>query len=246
MKDLFDREQKVLEQAFLYLESLSDGGDCEKSKYAELIKEYGRILKLIRSVTRVSDKTAIELHADKIMLLGKVQFDGLTEIYNRRYFDEELHRLFTEGICQQNTLGLLMLDVDFFKLYNDTYGHSMGDECLREIAHTLEESVSEDLGFVARYGGEEFVIVLPGADVDAVQNMAERILKRIKLLNIPHQKNENRGIVTISIGGVCVKPSKNHDEKAYVECADKALYQSKQRGRDCYTLKLFEEGNNDC
>lgn len=241
MIDLFDREQEILNQALCYLESTENEEYCDRKMFAKLVKEYERILKLAKRVTWVSDKTTVELNADKMKLLDKVNLDGLTGIYNRQYFDEELKNTIRNCVENQDILGVMMLDVDYFKLFNDTYGHSSGDDCLRKISKVLEDSVPKNFGFAARYGGEEFVIVLPGADETEMCKTAEIILDNINGLKIPHKKNSSKGCVTISIGGVCIEHVSEKDKDKYINCADTALYQSKQSGRDRFTIQIFKE-----
>lgn len=241
MKDLFDQEQVILDEAKCYLESIKNEPYCDKEIFSNLVTEYSRILKLMRRVTRVSDRIALELNTTKIKLLDTVQYDGLTGIYNRRYLDDELQKDVESCAKTQDSLGILMLDVDHFKLFNDTYGHGAGDDCLRKIAHALEESQKDKEGFVARYGGEEFIIVLPGADKVQLRKAADAAIKSVRALGIPHEKNIGRGLVTVSIGGTCVRCVKEGGEEAYLCNADEALYHSKKTGRDRVTLQLFKE-----
>lgn len=241
MKDLFEKENKVLEHAMEYLDSLEEGQSCEPKEFEILAKEYKRILKWVKRVTKITDKTAEELNVDKIKLQSKVHHDALTGIYNRRYFEEELKREITKCGEIQSVFGLLMMDVDFFKQYNDTYGHSEGDTCLRKISQVLKESIGEKDGFVARYGGEEFVAVLPGACGEKVTEIAESIITRVADMRIDHEKNIPKGYVTISIGGISTKVIPKIREDEYVLYADKALYHSKQAGRDRFTLHKMEE-----
>lgn len=241
MKDLFEREEEILKSAVSYADTICGTDVCSLEEYQKLVKEYGRILRQLKRVTKVTDKTAVELNEDKLELLNKVHIDELTGIYNRRFFDEELEKSYNFCCENETGLGVLMLDVDFFKKYNDTYGHDAGDECLRRIARTIyEESESQD-GFAARYGGEEFVIVVRSVTPCSLQMLAEGILDAIRQLGIPHQNNADRNIVTISIGGFCKDASGSMASREYVKCADKALYRSKQTGRDRYTWYEEEE-----
>lgn len=241
MTDLFDREQAILDAALSHLETLGDDPHCDRVVYAALVTEYRRLLKLVKRMTRVSDKTAIELNADKIKLMDAMRYDALTGIHSRGYFDEEYVSQIQSCQASRESLGLLMLDVDFFKRFNDTYGHGAGDECLRRVARTLDGCLSESLGFAARYGGEEFVAVLPGADADEVAQTAADILRAVEALRIPHAGNDGRPWVTLSIGGTWVDRPREADKDAYLNRADEALYASKQAGRARFTLQHDKE-----
>jgi diguanylate cyclase (GGDEF)-like protein len=129
----------------------------------------------------------------------------------------------------------MMIDVDNFKLYNDTYGHKKGDECLKQIAQVLTKSILRADDFVARYGGEEFVAVLPNINKSAAYMIAERMLNNVYHLKIPHKRNGDIGYVTVSIGACSgqVKYQQNGDE--YVTLADDMLYNSKQSGRNRFS-----------
>ena len=161
--------------------------------------------------------------------------DVLTGIYNRRFLEENLERLIKSLSRSGGKLSLLMLDVDFFKKYNDTYGHGMGDTCLKTVANTLANTVSRADDFVARYGGEEFVVVLPNADEHGASKVAERMLQNIRDRNIPHEKSDVERFVTVSIGGVTNTVAYSHTVNDYFKKADQALYKSKENGRNRYT-----------
>lgn len=245
MKDLFEREAEILEYAKAYGEACSEQDNCSVEEFKKLTKEYGRLLKLLRRVTRVSDMTTVELNADKNKLLDKVNIDELTQIYNRRFFETTTKKIFQE--CQDSgaCLGVFMLDVDFFKQYNDTYGHGQGDECLRRIAKSIHEIISQEEGFVARYGGEEFAVVISDIEEKAMKKIAEDILENVRKLRMEHIKNSDKKIVTISIGGCCIRPNQYKEYKEGVCVADEGLYLSKQNGRDRYTLYKREGKSND-
>jgi len=164
--------------------------------------------------------------------------DQLTGIYNRRYFDGSLKKIIKLHSRTGSCLSVLMIDVDYFKKYNDSYGHDAGDNCLRAVAEALSQCVIRDEDFVARYGGEEFVVVLPNTDKNGAQVIAEKMLEKIREEKIPHKASDVADYVTISIGGATgiIKHSQNPQD--YIKVADKALYESKKNGRNRYT---FEE-----
>jgi len=166
----------------------------------------------------------------------KIYFDPLTGIFNRRYFDEHMADAIRTLPRSNSQLTLLMIDIDHFKQYNDTYGHSEGDNCLRMIAETLARSVHRPDDFVVRYGGEEFVVVLPNVDEKGAREVTERILTNIRNLQIPHQNNSAADHVTISIGVTTGSVAFTQSPNDYVKRADELLYNSKKEGRNRYTF----------
>jgi diguanylate cyclase (GGDEF)-like protein len=153
----------------------------------------------------------------------------LTCLYNRRYLDEILERETRRAVRSTQGLGLVMLDLDHFKMFNDTYGHDAGDAVLRETAALLLKSVrSED--FVCRFGGEEFIVILPAADLKTTQARAERIRSKLREMTVLHQ-GRSLGSVTVS-AGVAGAPQHGTSPKELIEAADAALYRAKREGRD--------------
>ena len=159
--------------------------------------------------------------------------DGLTGIANRRSFDRRLRDEFSRMNRNKSTIALLMIDIDFFKQYNDHYMHQKGDDCLRQVANSLSAAICREADFAARYGGEEFAIVLPDLDIEGAKIVAQRVIDGLKKLNIPHAKSPVAPFVTVSIGVAC------GDAKAtsqLVELADLALYKAKQEGRNKFLV----------
>ena len=155
--------------------------------------------------------------------------DPLTGLYNRRYLEEMLGREIRRAVRSEQHLGILMIDIDHFKKFNDTYGHEAGDAVLRETGAFLVRSIrAED--FVCRFGGEEFVVVLPTADLGAAQARAERICSKLHDLNVMHQ-GRSVGAITASFG-VAALPDHGINEKDLLQAADAALYRAKGNGRD--------------
>ncbi|MBL8450750.1 MAG: diguanylate cyclase [Dechloromonas sp.] len=157
--------------------------------------------------------------------------DGLTGIGNRRFFDELLTREWGRALRNGGEVGLLLCDVDYFKRYNDTYGHQAGDQCLRAVADALAGAIGRASDIVARYGGEEFVVVLPDTSLGGVLFVAEKLRHGVHCLAIPHSASD-RGTVSISIGIASTVPAKGDSPRDLVERADRALYRAKQGGRD--------------
>ena len=157
--------------------------------------------------------------------------DGLTGVYNRRFLDEmltnEWHRLKRE----KQPLSVLMIDVDFFKLYNDSYGHQAGDQCLIQVATQLKAQIKRPADFVARYGGEEFCLVLPNTIIDEDNTVGEHCRTSVESLKIEHVKSQVSAYVTISIGGASAIPG-DGNFKELIQLADQALYRAKELGRN--------------
>jgi len=185
----------------------------------------------------ISNKTEVETIGE---LVNLTIIDQLTGIYNRRFFIGNMKKIIRYLSRSSGKLSVLMIDVDFFKKYNDTYGHDMGDKCLKKIATALSRILSREDDFLARYGGEEFVAVLPNTSEDGAAQVAQEMLKAIYDCKIPHKKNEDLGFVTVSIGGTTGIVEYSHNVSAYVKCADAALYKSKQNGRNRYTFETFD------
>jgi len=175
-------------------------------------------------------------------LFLQANVDPLTGLYNRRFMENTLRHIMPTLSRANGSLSLMMLDIDFFKRFNDTYGHDQGDVCLKEIARVLTASVSRASDFVARYGGEEFVIVLPYTDAQGALVVAEKVLESVRSENIPHAHSEVAPYVTISIGITTGKVAHWQRWEEFLRKADEALYESKNNGRDrCTAFPLEEE-----
>ena len=158
--------------------------------------------------------------------------DGLTEISNRRRFEDVYKKEWARSTRNQTPFSLAMVDVDYFKQYNDHYGHAMGDITLRTIAKTLNSVLRRPADLIARYGGEEFVMLLPETDAAPAKCIADISLQAIVDLNIPHQFSNIADVVTISIGLATICIDDKTSSQTFLELADQNLYQAKQRGRN--------------
>jgi len=167
----------------------------------------------------------------------EVEYDALTGIHNRRFFDESMKRIISLLSRSGSLLSLLMIDIDFFKRYNDTYGHIEGDKCLKIVAQTLSRSVTRSDDFVVRYGGEEFVVVLPNTDERGARLIANKLLNNIRDCNIPHEHNDAANCLTISIGATTGRVAYTYNADVFVKKADEMLYQSKHTGRNRYSFE---------
>ncbi len=188
----------------------------------QALKQYSeRLEQQVRIRTEQIEQANLELKRSLLL-------DGLTGIYNRSAFDDYLHRMWQQHHKSQESLSLLMCDVDFFKKYNDRYGHLQGDHCLQVVAKAIAESAPRPNDFVARYGGEEFVVVLPETNAIGAMRVAERIQKQIAQLCLPHQGLERFDIVTLSIGIQTMIPSDQTSMQDLMQSSDMALYAAKQ------------------
>jgi len=184
-------------------------------------------------------------HSDEAGTLGEFLnitiIDQLTGAYKRRYMDGHLKKIIKSLDRTNTNLSLLLIDIDYFKKYNEVYGHDAGDNCLRIIATTLIQTVSRDIDFVARFGGEEFAVILPNTDKNGLHMIAKKLLEKIRECKIPHKASHIADYVTVSIGGTTSVVKHLQQAQDYIKSAEKALYESKKNGRDRYTYENFEE-----
>ena len=162
--------------------------------------------------------------------------DVLTNLYNRRYIDENINRLVKSVTRSNGILTLMVIDLDFFKNYNEAYGHGKGDICLKTVAGVLSKNLKRDNDFVARYGGEEFVLILPNTDENGAGIIAEKLLSNIRECRIPHEKSDVAEYVTVSIGAVTGGGNYTQSGDDYIGKAYDAMHMSKQNGRNRYTI----------
>ncbi len=158
--------------------------------------------------------------------------DGLTNIANRRKLDGSLTAEWGRALRYGSPVSVLMIDIDFFKFYNDTYGHQAGDDVLIEVARELKDSVNRPGDLAARYGGEEFVVLLPGVDMDRAVSFAEMLRERVEGLGIEHSRSKAAPVITVSIGVTSLTPRKEITPQYLIKSADKALYAAKEAGRN--------------
>jgi diguanylate cyclase (GGDEF)-like protein len=158
--------------------------------------------------------------------------DGLTGLSNRRLFDSTLDREWRRARRSGQPLALMMIDIDHFKKYNDHYGHLAGDDCLRQVARIISESLERAGDMAARYGGEEFVGLMPGTDAEGAAELAEQVRAKTARAALPHAASPISRVVTVSVGVAAVVPDPKLAPAQLVEAADQALYQAKEQGRD--------------
>lgn len=182
----------------------------------------------------ISDRKQIEIALKQAnhKLKYQANVDSLTQIANRRRFDEYFAQEWSRCTREQAYLAIILCDVDYFKAYNDTYGHQVGDKCLYEVAQGINNAVKRPADLVFRYGGEEFAIVLPYTDKQGAIIVAEEIRQEIKQLKIPHESSHISNIVSLSLGVSSIIPSIYTSPHSLVSSADLALYDAKYQGRD--------------
>lgn len=188
------------------------------------------ILQVVRDISE-RKQTEEKLRAAYRVLEGIAAVDGLTGVANRRRFDETLSSEWRRGLREHRPLSIVLLDVDLFKPYNDTYGHLRGDSCLKQIAESALDVVTRPGDLVARYGGEEFAIILPGTETPGAESVAREICRSLRARQLTHSASPF-GIVTVSAGHATVVPQLGQSPSDLIELADRALYEAKRKGRN--------------
>ena len=207
-------------------------------------EEYGLNLGAIDYITKPFNKAIVKLRIKNYLdlkikndMLEKLSmYDGLTNIRNRRFFDETFEKTFSEIKRDKKSLAVLMIDIDFFKPYNDNYGHGQGDETLRKVAKALEKTIKRASDFVARYGGEEFVILLKDINKDGVEAVANNLLNAVRELKITHEFSKIENYVTVSIGASYYNSSSDITKLELLLKADETLYNVKNSGRNNFAI----------
>jgi len=184
------------------------------------------------NVMRARVNTLMTLKRQTDLLQSMARIDGLTGLANRRHFDEKLDAEWRRCARSGTPLALILIDLDYFKLFNDYYGHQAGDACLQQVAACLKREFTRSHDLVARYGGEEFVCVLPETPLAGAEAKAHALERAIRELRIAHEKSEvPGGIVTISLGAAAVIPAAGDDRASLILSADRSLYLAKAAGR---------------
>jgi diguanylate cyclase (GGDEF)-like protein len=223
-------DPKTMHISIIFITAMSDADDeyrgFELGGADYITKPFNP--KLVRA--RVESQLRLKRKTDLLEKLSSI--DGLTEIPNRRRFDEIMANEWARAKRAQSNITLILIDIDFFKQYNDHYGHAAGDKCLQKVSKTLNNSVKRPADFVARYGGEEFVVILPEIDHASALMMANKLKDNIMQLTIPHEASQVSEYVTISLGLATTVPQDNQGQSNLLETADKYLYDAKSSGRN--------------
>lgn len=198
-------------------------------------KENGEVDSLIGFMFDISKRKKTEQELIKLQKeLEELSFkDGLTGVANRRMFDSVIETEWLKARQNKQPLSLIIIDIDFFKEYNDFYGHLQGDDCLKQVAETLNNVKARSRDFFGRFGGEEFIMLLPEADENAAWSIAERCRQALFKKQIPHEQSKVSQLLTISLGVSTMIPSQDDEHNELISRADKQLYQAKQKGRNC-------------
>ncbi len=189
-----------------------------------------------RAAEKRLHESLIELERAKKQLEQLATIDSLTGIPNRRSIDSTLHREWLNAMRSSEPLAVMMIDIDYFKNYNDCYGHQAGDVCLKQVAHAIRASLRRSTDYVGRYGGEEFIVLLTHSDWEKAKKVAEKIFEAIRLLNLPHLASPTSQVVTISAGINVTIPTPRLSLSSLIQQADEALYQAKHNGRNQFIL----------
>lgn len=214
----------------IFISALGEADDEEKGL---LLGAVDYIVKPFHpAIVRARIDNQLKIVRQRKLLENIALIDGLTEIPNRRNFEQLYENEWKRALRDKNDIAVGILDIDYFKQYNDTYGHARGDEVLKTIAQTIVFNLKRPADFAARLGGEEFVILLPDTDAKGARELAEMIQKTIEKLNIPHTASKITDCVTASIGGISTQPTRDITKLQALELADTMLYKAKSSGRN--------------
>ncbi len=210
----------------------------QNALFYQQLEEYSRTLEI-----KVAERTE-ELEKLNQELNRLANLDGLTKVANRRRFEEVFKQEWYRLAREKSPLSIIVCDVDYFKRYNDTYGHQMGDECLQKIAQTIDKILKRPADLVARYGGEEFVVLLPNTKASGAWMIAQEIQKQVRQLGIEHEASLVSSLITISMGISAIIPNHEISGEEFFEIADQALYAAKKQGRDRMVFRQFDVSKN--
>jgi diguanylate cyclase (GGDEF)-like protein len=247
LEELYVTHDKPFELAFgLHAENWCEMPHRHKELYlgidaGPIYDDNGALLAVVQTVRDISEQKRTQIELEVL-----VHKDELTGLHNRRAFDGRFQSEWGRASRDGASVSVLMIDVDHFKPYNDSYGHQAGDACLKQVAAAIGKSLFRKTDLACRYGGEEFSVILPAADPQSAVLVANRIRENIAALAIPHPGNPGTGVVTVSIGVACAYPQgAGGDEAALLKLADDALYAAKRAGRNQVELNLMQVPHAD-
>jgi diguanylate cyclase (GGDEF)-like protein len=209
----------------LVLASRFSSAFLQVAKLSDQLSDANRSLE-----NKVKERTK-ELEVVNVFLQESIMIDGLTNIKNRRFYDETITQLWKDAGNDHTPISLIMADIDYFKFFNDCYGHQAGDKCLKQVAQKFQKTINSK-GFVARYGGEEFAIILPKITLEEARAIGESLRLSIESLKIPNEKSEVSDYITVSVGVSSITPHSSEGMDDFINTADNALYLSKSSGRN--------------
>lgn len=226
------------EEPEIIARAIEAGGDDYLTKPVDKLVLNSKLIAMqrIAHMSRELKQATVQLEKMNLLLSQQANEDGLTKLYNRRYIDQLLESMVAWHGRRHLPMAMILLDVDFFKLFNDNYGHIEGDRCLQAIANQLKATFCRSGEYVGRYGGEEFVVLLTSTDGPTAVKEAERIQEAMSLLDYPHEYSNISNKVTVSQGVFVFGPTGKENILELYTTVDKALYISKSSGRDRYTL----------
>jgi len=182
-------------------------------------------------------KSALEKANEELKCLAII--DDLTQVANRRRLEDYLQKEWKRGVREKISLSVILCDIDFFKQYNDTYGHVVGDECLKQVAQAINQAVKRPADLVARYGGEEFMVILPYTPLEGALKVARDIQKTLQSFKIIHDASTINQYITLSFGIANTIPESVYQPITLIKAADSALYKAKQNGRNCIVTEYL-------
>ena len=215
-----------------------------------LAQEFGKMAKQLAGFHNEFDlkvqertKELLDAHTELKELDGLVNIDSLTQVANRRSFDTRFEQEWQKMIGTGAQLAVIFIDIDYFKQYNDSYGHQAGDDCLHQVAQMLQQILTRSTDLAARYGGEEFILLLPHTDTSRATQLAQNIQLALEELRIPHEQSRVSSAVTCSMGIAATLPTAGNTAESLITAADQALYQAKAQGRNQYVITSHPEPN---
>ena len=244
---------RLMEYEIRIYTALKDEEKLERSY--QLFFEYDIQFKKITmnsSVKRLKKRIELQDEADKRVsmeawrevLFKRSEYDELTGVLNRRGIRKYMRQVFFEAVAKKDRIAVLIIDVDFFKEFNDTYGHVAGDDCLRQVAQALNAVVDSD-GLIGRYGGDEFLVTLTRTQTTSVMEIAMEIRRTVEELSIANEKSTVSDVVTVTVGGINGIPADSEDFSCFVEDADQVLYELKKSSRNGFLIAERGQGEED-
>lgn len=236
---LFSQEHKIIEEANKLLQSEDFSDNALYGPFCDLLEAYKKLFRQTKRLVKMGDRmqndlnelnSELQSHKEKLAHMSYV--DGLTSLANRRRFNDFLEAEWNRAVRSGSPLSLIILDIDFFKQFNDHYGHTAGDECLVIVARALSNCIKRSGDLVARYGGEEFAVVLPDTDFSGAECIATQIQTSIRDLGIVHAYSQIAPHITVSIGIASCVPAEKNTHMELLEAADQQLYGAKEAGRN--------------